>query len=153
MSDYDTDVLLWTEHQADLLRRMGAGERVNDRIDWENVAEEIESVGASQRAVLASQVRRVLVHLTKSRASPASDPHRGRRESVRLARADIQDLLTASPSLRRTIDEVVARQLGSAREIVAAALADHGEIARVPLDQLHFDTDDVLTRPLTEQSE
>ena len=42
MSDlYDTDLVIWSERQAELLRRMAAGERVNDQIDWENVAEEI----------------------------------------------------------------------------------------------------------------
>jgi hypothetical protein len=31
MSDlYDTDVVAWSERQADLLRRMAGGERVND---------------------------------------------------------------------------------------------------------------------------
>jgi len=35
MSDYDTDIVRWSEHQADLLRRMGAGKRVNAPIDWE----------------------------------------------------------------------------------------------------------------------
>ena len=38
-------ILVWSEQQAALLRRLGAGEQVNDRIDWENVVEEIESVG------------------------------------------------------------------------------------------------------------
>jgi len=45
MSEYDTDVLLWSEHQAGLLRRRAAGELVNDaELDWHNIAEEIESV-------------------------------------------------------------------------------------------------------------
>ncbi len=40
------DQLIWSERQAGLLRRMGPGERVNDQVDWTNVAEEIESLGA-----------------------------------------------------------------------------------------------------------
>ena len=48
MNDYDADVLLWSERQADLLRRLAAGERVNDQVDWENVIEEVESVGSEQ---------------------------------------------------------------------------------------------------------
>ena len=49
MSDlYETDVVTWSDRQADLLRRIAAGERVNDQVDWENVVEEIESVGQSQ---------------------------------------------------------------------------------------------------------
>ena len=42
MSDYDTDILTWSERQAALLRRVGVGEKVNDQVDWENVIEEIE---------------------------------------------------------------------------------------------------------------
>ena len=38
MSDlYEDDILLWSERQAALLRRMAAGERLNDQVDWENV--------------------------------------------------------------------------------------------------------------------
>ena len=34
MSDlYDNDILLWSEREAALLRRLAAGERVNDQID------------------------------------------------------------------------------------------------------------------------
>jgi hypothetical protein len=35
---YERDVLAWSQHQADLLRRLGRGERVND-VDWTNIAE------------------------------------------------------------------------------------------------------------------
>jgi hypothetical protein len=42
---YDTDILTWSERQAALLRRMAAGERINDQVNWQNVIEEIESVG------------------------------------------------------------------------------------------------------------
>ena len=41
---YDTDILAWSERQADLLRRVAAGERANDQVDWGNVAEEIEDI-------------------------------------------------------------------------------------------------------------
>ena len=50
MSDlYKDDILLWSEQQAELLRRLAAGEHVNAQVDWENVVEEIESVGSEQR--------------------------------------------------------------------------------------------------------
>ena len=50
-SAYDTDIVTWSERQAELLRRVGAGEHINDLVDWENVAEEIEDVGRSQRGL------------------------------------------------------------------------------------------------------
>ena len=39
MSDYDDDILLWSERQAGLLRRRAAGELVNyAEIDWPNAS-------------------------------------------------------------------------------------------------------------------
>ncbi len=45
---YEEDILTWSERQAELLRRLAAGERVNDQVDWQNVVEEVESVGRSE---------------------------------------------------------------------------------------------------------
>ncbi|HEY2619461.1 MAG TPA: DUF29 family protein [Acetobacteraceae bacterium] len=57
MSDlYDTDMLAWSERQADLLRRMAAGERVNDQVDWGNVAEEISDMGNNLVRAVASHL-------------------------------------------------------------------------------------------------
>ena len=144
MSDYDTDTVLWSEHQADLLRRLAAGEHVNEHVDWENVAEEIDSVGRSQRIALASHVRVVLEHLMKLAASPAVEPRRGWRDTVRRARADIKELLEDSPSLRRSVDAIIARQLADVRADTVAALADYGERPRVPIGELSYDADAVL---------
>jgi hypothetical protein len=144
MSDYDNDTVMWSEHQADLLRRLAAGERVNDQVDWENVVEEIESVGKSQRTALASHVLLVLEHLMKLEASPATAPRRGWRETVRRARAEINELLQDSPSLRPTVGAIIVRQLPAVRELVAETLADHGETPRISPDDIHYDADAVL---------
>lgn len=69
---YDTDVLAWSEQQADLIRRLGRGERVNG-VDWENVAEEIESVGLSELHSVQSFLDQILMHLLKINAWPTSD--------------------------------------------------------------------------------
>ena len=66
---YDRDVLAWSEHQADLLRRLARGERVND-VDWEHVVEEIEDVGLSELNAVRSYVRLMLVHLLKHQGWP-----------------------------------------------------------------------------------
>jgi hypothetical protein len=34
MSEYQTDILLWSRHQAEFLRRLATGEDVRDSIDW-----------------------------------------------------------------------------------------------------------------------
>jgi Domain of unknown function DUF29 len=51
-----------------LLRRLAADERVNDQIDWEYVAEEVESVGRNQLAAVRSLRMQALVHTLKEDA-------------------------------------------------------------------------------------
>ena len=78
MSDlYDTDILGWSERQVELLRRLAAGERVNDQIDWENVAEEVENVGRSELHRTESLLTQALRHRLKIMAWPGSSevPH------------------------------------------------------------------------------
>jgi hypothetical protein len=74
MSDlYDTDVLLWSEQQAALLRRRAAGQLVNEaELDWPNIAEEIESVGSEQRHAVESLLMQALLHRLKAEAWPLS---------------------------------------------------------------------------------
>jgi hypothetical protein len=103
---YDRDFFLWTQEQAAALR---AVRKSNLPLDWDNLAEEIESLGTSQRTELNSQVRRILRHLFKLEASPAADPRAGWRTTVRDARVEIEDLLEGSPSLRRQIDAIVTK--------------------------------------------
>jgi len=72
---YERDVLAWSQHQADLLRRLGRGERVND-VDWSQIAEEIEDLGLSELHSVESFLNLMMVHLLKLQAwpeSPAAD--------------------------------------------------------------------------------
>jgi Domain of unknown function DUF29 len=68
---YDCDILAWSQHQADLLRRVARGERVNE-VDWEHVVEEIEDVGLSHLSAVQSYLRVMLVHLLKVHSWPES---------------------------------------------------------------------------------
>ena len=73
MSDYDTDILLWSEQQAALLRRLAAGERVNDAaLDWANIAEEIEDVGSNRLHAVESLLSQAVRHILKAEAWPLS---------------------------------------------------------------------------------
>jgi hypothetical protein len=101
-TEYDADILVWSEHQAELLRRLARGERVNDQIDWENVVEEVESVGRSQLAAVRSLLIQALLHMLKVKAWPLSGevPH-WRAEALRF-RIDAAD--SFSPGMRQRID-------------------------------------------------
>lgn len=141
---YEDDVLLWSEQQATLLRRHAARSRSNDPIDWPNIIEEIESVGRAERSALASHVRIILEHLLKLEASPATEPRAGWIETIIRARADVAELLEASPSLVRTVPSVCARQVPRARSILATVLQAYGETPRVALNEQHYSPERVL---------
>ena len=85
---YDTDILGWSERQAELLRRLAAGERVNDLIDWENVAEEVESVGRSELHRTESLLTQALRHRLKIMAWPTSSEVPHWQEEVTLFQMD-----------------------------------------------------------------
>jgi hypothetical protein len=91
---YDTDILLWSEEQAKLLRQRSANE-----LDWDNLAEEIESMGKSQRREVRSRLQVLLQHLLKWTYQPEHQS-RSWRTTIISQRHNLEDVLTDSPSLR-----------------------------------------------------
>jgi hypothetical protein len=146
MSDlYDTDIVLWSEHQGGLLRRRAAGELVNEaELDWPNIAEEIESLGKTQARELASRIAAVILHLMKLQASPASDPRAGWRDTVQEQRDEIERLLSDAPTLRGRVPAIIARELERARRRARTALADHAEQSHIDLESVVYTEDKVL---------
>jgi hypothetical protein len=145
MSHYDTDVYAWSERQGALLRRLAAGERVNDAdLDWPNIAEEIESVGRSERSALSGHIAIVIEHLIKLQASPATAPRFGWEETVLRARGEIERLLEDSPSLRPAIGGAIKGELPRARRLAAMALVQHGVQPRIDLDAIDYSGAQVL---------
>jgi Domain of unknown function DUF29 len=103
MSDlYDTDILEWSERQATLLRRVAAGDRVNDQVDWGNVIEEIESVGSEQLHAVESLLVQALRHMLKAEAWPLSRDVPHWQAEARVARGDAAARF--APSMRQRID-------------------------------------------------
>ena len=99
---YEDDVLLWSERQADLLRRNASVARSNDAIDWLNVIEEIEDVGRSELRSCRSLLRQALRHMLKAEAWPLSrDAPNWRADAVDFRR-QARDAFT--PSMRQRID-------------------------------------------------
>ena len=118
---YDKDTYTWALTQADALRRRSANE-----VDWENVAEEIESVGRSEARELRNRYITLLLHLLKWRFQPEKRS-RSWENTVRRERQEISRHLAENPGLKPLRDEL----LGSAYR--AAALDASGE-TDLPLD-------------------
>jgi hypothetical protein len=125
---YDRDFFLWTKQQAEGLRHAKAS---NLPLDWKNLAEEIESLGKSDRRQLTSQVRRILRHLLRLEASPAIQPRVGWRATIIDARREIAGILRDSPSLRREVEYLISEEARAAAELASADLRQHGELAEV----------------------
>lgn len=104
MSDlYDTDIVLWSEQQADLLRRLASRVRPNDSaLDWEHIIEEIEDVGGSAIRSVRSLLLQTLLHELKAAAWPNSSSVEHWRSEARSLRA--QAALNFVPSMRQRID-------------------------------------------------
>lgn len=111
---YDTDFFRWTEEQAAALR---AG-RLED-LDLSNLAEEIESLGRSDRREIESRLGVLLMHLLKWRYQPQK--RSGSWETtIRTQRREIEKLLNDSPSLRREVGAFTQGAYDSSRRNAAA---------------------------------
>jgi hypothetical protein len=109
MSDlYDDDFYGWTIEQARLLR---AG-RLSDA-DIENIAEEIESMGRSERNQLTNRLAVLLAHLLKWRFQPGM---RGNswRLTIREQRRRAGRVLTQNPGLGGSLPAIMADAYGDA---------------------------------------
>ncbi len=140
---YDSDLVAWSAEQARVIRDAGR-QRVNAPIDWDNVAEEIESLGRSERRALSSRIGTVIEHLLKLQVSPATDPALLWRDTIRRTRRQIAESLKDSPSLRCELPEMIADELEAARVLVRDTLADYGETPLQPLDSITFDEATIL---------
>jgi len=95
---YKSDIALWSEDMARLLR-----ERRFDEVDVENVAEEIESLGRSDKQQLENRIIEIIEHLLKLDLMTGDDRTRNERgwnNSIREQQRRIARLFKESPSLR-----------------------------------------------------
>jgi hypothetical protein len=123
---YEQDFVLWTERQAEELRR-AAGQGSNLPLDWENLAEEIETLGRSQRSEAKSLVRNIIEHLIKLAYSPAQPNWIGWESEVGLFRDQLEGVIENSPSLRPNLPEFVERETPRALRRAVTELRKHGE--------------------------
>lgn len=109
MGLYDVDFHDWLMEQADAVRRRSANE-----IDWENLAEEVESLGRSQRSSLRSRLKRIVQHVLKWKHQPERRTY-GWKLTINEQRQAVEDLLELSPSLKSSIEEMFAKAYVSGR--------------------------------------
>ncbi len=112
---YERDALVWSDQQAELLRRIAAGERLNEAVDWANVIEEVEDVGLSELRACESLIQQAMSHLLKVHAWPGSRAADHWREEVGTFLDDAVRRFTPSMRPRLNLGELFARALRRVR--------------------------------------
>jgi hypothetical protein len=92
------DFVAWTVETGELIR---AGKF--EQVDWIAVAEEIESLGRSDRRELKSRLEILLQHLLKGQYQPSHQSKSWLR-TIREQRYRLEDLLIDSPGLRAELE-------------------------------------------------
>jgi hypothetical protein len=99
---YDFDYVAWTRDQADALRR-----RSTNELDWDNLVEEVGSLGRQQQSELRSHLIVLLTHLLKWRHQPE---RRSRSWTLTILeqRREAERVVRQNPSLKPEVDEILA---------------------------------------------
>ena len=101
IADYNKDFYAWLMKNADLLRQHKFNE-----VDIEHVAEELESMGKSEKRELTNRLTVLLAHLLKWKFQPALRS-RSWKNTILTQRIDILELLEDSPSLKYELEQRV----------------------------------------------
>lgn len=99
---YEQDFLLWSEETAEKLRA-----RDFENLDLENLIEEVESLGRSDRKELLSRLVVIFEHLLKRLYVQLPEDYHGWECTVRTQRTDLRFLIKSSPSLKSIWQEYV----------------------------------------------
>ena len=143
---YEADFVRWSEEQASAVRS-AALSGANLPLDWENLAEEIDSLGKSLRSELRDRLATIVEHLLKLQVSPATDPRGGWIEKIERERIDVDILLRENSSLRATLAETIADAVDKAKGSAAASLKRYGEWTadvRRAVEEANFSREEVL---------
>ncbi len=112
-ASYEDDFYAWSFAQARSLR-----ERRPEQLDWENLAEEIESLGRNDRNQVRSRLAVIVIHLLKWRYQ-AKERSPSWRATLNTQRRDQDIVLAGNPSLRRLVPNLLAECYPRARRDAA----------------------------------
>jgi Domain of unknown function DUF29 len=110
---YDRDFVGWTEQIAAALRQ---GDWA--ALDVENLIEEVEALGKSDRRAIKSRLEVLLMHLLKWQFQP-EQRSRSWLATILEQRLRIADILADSPSLKNYLPTVLEAAYASARQLAA----------------------------------
>ena len=117
---YDRDFWAWTEEQAGALRRRDFG-----AIDWDNLIEEVETLGRSERSAWTSNCMQAVAHLLKiEHYRSVEDLNHWRREVGGYRRA-MHRKLQQNLGMKGRLSEMLAEAWRHGRAEAVADMAEY----------------------------
>jgi len=99
---YQADYYGWLQENAQLIR-----EKRFSELDVDNIIEELESMGKSEKRELSNRLTVLLMHLLRWQYQSVKRSTSW-RNTIAVQRIDIRELLEDSPSLRREVADKIA---------------------------------------------
>jgi formyltetrahydrofolate synthetase len=106
---YEQDFCLWIETTVKLLK-----ERNLKQLDYDNLIEEIESMGRSERRELENRLIVLIIHLLKCKYQ-TNKLSKSLILTIKEQRRQVKKILKNSPSLRSYLDNIISECYHSAR--------------------------------------
>lgn len=106
---YDTDFFGWTQKQACYLK-----EENYSCLDIMNLAEEIESLGRSEKRTLQSHLKKLMLHMLKVKFQPGKHT-RSWDLSIKQSRLESKQTLDENPSLKPKLKNIINDSYFTAR--------------------------------------
>ncbi len=128
---YDRDILLWVEDTVAKLKSHDF-----EQLDLENLIEEVEALGISQRRELRNRLTTLLEHLLKRLYVNLSNDYNGWERTIREQRRQIHFLLKDSPSLK----SIWAETFTQAWELAISDICEEYPQTKFP-DRWQFSSD------------
>jgi len=117
---YDQDFAFWIEDTVSKLKA-----RNTEDLDWENLIEEVESLGISQRKAVHSFLVRLLEHLLKRCYICLPNCFRGWEIEIRNFRWELKKEFKYSPSLKSFMLDILTE---SYQDALAAMREDYPDV-------------------------
>jgi hypothetical protein len=108
-SAYEKDFFSWTTKQVNFLKQ-----KEFTKLDIENLIEEIESLGRSEKRTLQSHLENLLMHMLKTKYQQEKKSV-SCSLSIKNSRLKAKQVLHENPSLKPKLEEIIKRAYESAR--------------------------------------
>jgi len=135
--EYEKDFYAWTIHNAKLLREGKLSE-----VDIEHIAEEIESMGKSERRELINRLAVLIAHLLKWQFQQERRSNSW-KYTIEEQRDEVLELIEESPSLKYEIQEKLNRAY---RKAILWAATEMGVNKSIFEDECPFSLEKVLNK-------